>query len=166
MKSISQQTEVAYIGLGSNLGDPIQQIQTAFSELSALPAIRMVAQSPLYRSPPVGPADQPDYINAVACIRTALSAEMLLDALQELEQVHHRRRIRHWGPRTLDLDLLLFGDQVIQSERLTVPHPQMTKRRFVLQPLIDIAPDLVIIGSGPVSDVLAHCPRMDLTSVQ
>ncbi len=162
---MSQQTEVAYIGLGSNLDDPIQQVQTAFDELADLPAIRMVAESGLYRSPPVGPADQPDYINAVACIHTTLSAEALLDALQELEQVHHRRRIRHWGPRTLDLDLLLLGDQVIQTERLIVPHPQLTQRRFVLQPLLAIAPDLVVVGLGPVSALLAQCPPMDLVSV-
>lgn len=165
LKLMSQQAEVAYIGLGSNLDDPMQQVQTAFDELAILPAIRMVAKSGLYRSPPVGPADQPDYINAVACIQTTLSAEPLLDALQGLEQAHHRRRIRHWGPRTLDLDLLLLGDQVIQSERLVVPHPQLTKRRFVLQPLMEIAPDLVIVGLGPVSVLLAQCPQMDLISV-
>ena len=150
MQPLAQQAEVAYIGLGSNLDNPIQQIQTAFNELAALPTICMVAQSGLYRSPPLGPVDQPDYINAVACIRVALSAESLLEALQGLEQAHHRQRTCHWGPRTLDLDLLLFGDQVIRSKRLTVPHPQLTRRRFVLQPLIEIAPDLVIAGLGAV----------------
>ncbi|MEL6711452.1 MAG: 2-amino-4-hydroxy-6-hydroxymethyldihydropteridine diphosphokinase [Pseudomonadota bacterium] len=159
---MSKQTEVAYIGLGSNLDDPIQQVQTAFNELAALPEVEMMAQSGLYRSAPVGPADQPDYINAVACIRTTLPAEALLDALQGLEQVHHRRRIRHWGPRTLDLDLLLFGEHTIRSERLIVPHPELTKRQFVLQPLMEIAPDLVIVESGPVKRLLAQCPHMDL----
>lgn len=155
----AQQPELAYIGLGSNLENPVQQVRTAFGELAELPETQVVAQSGLYRSAPVGPADQPDYINAVAGLRTALAAEALLDALQGLEQVHHRRRIRHWGPRTLDLDLLLLGDQVIRSERLIVPHPQLTRRRFVLQPLVEIAPDLVIPGLGHVRDLLAQCPQ-------
>ncbi len=165
MKPTLQQTEIAYIGLGSNLDDPIQQIQTAFKGLAALPETRTLAQSGLYRSPPVGPADQPDYINAVACIQTTLQAEALLDALQGLEQAHHRKRLRHWGPRTLDLDILLFGEHTIQTERLVVPHPQLTQRRFVLEPLVAIAPDLLIVGLGPAKDLLAACPQMDLAAV-
>lgn len=152
----------AYIGLGSNLDNPVNQVRSALGELSELPATKCVAQSELYRSAPLGPADQPDYVNAVASVQTALSAVGLLDALQMLEQRHHRIRVQHWGPRTLDLDLLLFGDEVIQSAALVVPHPELANRRFVLQPLLEIAPALVVPGIGQLCDVLAVCPDRSL----
>ena len=148
----------AYIGLGSNLDHPVNQVRSALDELAELTNTQTVAQSKLYRSAPLGPADQPDYVNAVAAVQTMLSAEALLDALQAIELAHHRVRVQHWGPRTLDLDILLFGDEWIQSEPLTVPHPELANRRFVLQPLCEIAPELVVPGMGQLADLLANCP--------
>jgi 2-amino-4-hydroxy-6-hydroxymethyldihydropteridine diphosphokinase len=133
----------AYIGLGSNLASPLRQVRQAIAELAQLPASRLVAVSCIYRSHPMGPADQPDYINAVAAIETRLSPLELLDGLQAIENAHGRvRGSVQWGARTLDLDLLLYGDEIIAEPRLTVPHPGMAERSFVLQPLADIAPTL------------------------
>lgn len=145
---------ISYIGLGSNLADPIQQINTAIHELSKLPSSRLLAQSSLYRSPPFGPQDQPDYINAVVALETQLAAEELLDELQLLEQLHLRERKIHWGPRTLDLDILLYGQAVINTERLQVPHPGVTQRITVLQPLAEIAPFLTLPDGGLLIDFI------------
>lgn len=153
----------AYIGLGSNLNDPQTQIKTALGQLADLDRCRLLKASSLYLSPPMGPQDQPDYINAVALLRTTLSAESLLDGLQAIERQHARVRDRHWGPRTLDLDLLLYGQAVINSRRLTVPHPGMAERNFVLYPLAELDPQLVIPGQGTVKALLAQCPDTDLT---
>ncbi|WP_249975233.1 2-amino-4-hydroxy-6-hydroxymethyldihydropteridine diphosphokinase [Vreelandella olivaria] len=128
----------AYIGLGSNLENPVTQVRQALIELNDLPLGRLVAASSLYATPPVGPQDQPDFINAVAAIETRLSPLALLDQLQALEQRHRRRRLRHWGPRTLDLDLLLYDQQAINHPRLQVPHPEMHERGFVLIPLAEL----------------------------
>ena len=128
-----------YIGLGSNLQNPEQQINRAFIELGQIPDTQLLTYSPLYRSAAIGPAGQPDYINACAALETQLDAHTLLDALQAIEIDHQRIRKQHWGPRTLDLDILLFGDQVIHTERLQVPHPYLCRRNFVLYPLADIA---------------------------
>src|SRR5690554_4598604 len=117
-----------YIGIGSNLDDPVAQVRQALVELSRLPLTQYIAASRLYRSRPVGPQNQPDFINAVALLRTRLSPLALLDQLQALEQRHRRVRQRRWGPRTLDLDLLLFDDSVLTLPRLTVPHPEMARR--------------------------------------
>lgn len=151
-----------YIGLGSNLDDPRAQLRRAFEELAGIADSQIAARSPVYRSDPIGPPGQPDYLNAVVRLDTALAAEALLDALQAIEQAHQRQREIHWGPRTLDLDLLLYGDMEIASSRLQVPHPYMTERAFVLYPLADIAPDLVIPGHGPLVDLLAACPATGL----
>lgn len=137
-------TILSYIGLGSNLSDPIQQVSSALHELSLLPQTRLIAQSSLYRTPPMGPPGQPDYINAVVGLETNLAADALLHELQRLEREHERQRIIHWGPRTLDLDILLYGDAVIQSAVLQVPHPGLAQRIFVVQPLMEIAPGLVL----------------------
>ena len=147
----------AYVGLGSNLEQPRQQLTEALSELAGLSGCRLAAHSSLYLSPPMGPADQPDYVNAVASIVTRLSAESLLDALQAIENRHGRVRAgERWGPRTLDLDLLLFGGSRIQTERLQVPHPRMAERAFVLVPLAEIAPgELQIPGLGQLDDLLS-----------
>ncbi len=134
----------AYIGLGSNLDSPLRQVKQAIAELAQLSRSRLCAVSRLYRSRPMGPADQPDYINAVAAVDTRLEPLELLDALQAIEQVHRRVRKDHWGPRTLDLDLLLYGECVIEEPRLIVPHYGMQERSFVLRPLQDIAPALVL----------------------
>lgn len=133
---------VAYVGLGSNLADPARQVETALQELDGLPHTRLVKRSSLYRTKPVGYADQPDFINAVAQLETGLPAERLLDELQALEARHGRERSFPNAPRTLDLDLLLFGKLVLRTDRLTVPHPRMKERAFVLDPLREIAPDL------------------------
>ena len=133
---------VAYVGLGSNLADPVRQVETAFDELDQLPETRLVKRSSLYRTKPAGYAAQPDFVNAVAQLQTGLPPERLLDALQAIEARHGRERSFPNAPRTLDLDLLLFGKLVLRTERLTVPHPRMRERAFVLDPLREIAPDL------------------------
>jgi 2-amino-4-hydroxy-6-hydroxymethyldihydropteridine diphosphokinase len=135
---------IAYIGLCSNLADPLQQVQTALRELAAIPETRVIAQSSLYQNPPMGPQDQPDYINAVAGLVTTLNPEALLDALQAIEQLHQRERLIRWGARTLDLDMLLYGQELISTERLEVPHTGLKQRIFVVQPLLEIAPELIL----------------------
>ena len=155
-----------YIGLGSNLEDPRQQVSTALEELAALADCQLVSASHLYRSDPDGPPGQPDYINAVACLDTTLEAHALLDQLQAIEQAHDRVRKIHWGPRTLDLDLLLYGDQQINTERLTVPHAFMTERGFVLWPLAEIAPDIELPDGRKLEQLLSLCPMGTLEQIQ
>jgi 2-amino-4-hydroxy-6-hydroxymethyldihydropteridine diphosphokinase len=145
---------LAFVGLGSNLDGPAGQLRRALLELADLPHTRLIRHSPLYGSTPLGPPDQPDYVNAVAMLQTSLDAHSLLDELQAVEQRHGRERADRWGPRTLDLDLLLYGDELIDSPRLQVPHPQMHRRAFVLVPLNDLAPDLELPGLGPLLDYL------------
>ena len=134
----------AYVALGSNLENPGMQLQRAVDEIASVPGIELTGCSQLYLSDPVGPEDQPDYCNAVVKIETTLEPLALLDAMQAIEQNHGRVRSVRWGPRTLDLDILLYGNQVIESERLTIPHYQMHVRNFVLCPLTDISPELVM----------------------
>lgn len=143
---------LAYVGLGSNLDDPVRQVLQAFDELDGLPHTRVVKRSSLFRTAPVGHAAQPDYVNAVARLETGLPAERLLDELQRIEAAHGRRRSFPNAPRTLDLDLLLFGGLQLSSERLGVPHPRLHERAFVLEPLIELDPQLVIPGLGPARD--------------
>lgn len=132
-----------YIALGSNLANPLHQVQSALNALAELPQTQLIATSSLYRTPPLGPQDQPDYLNAVVALDTDLSAENLLDHTQKIELEHGRvRKDERWGPRTLDLDILLFGDEIINTERLTVPHYDMKNRQFMLYPLAEIAPEL------------------------
>lgn len=156
---------LVYIGLGSNLQNPLQQIKTAINDLQSLAGVTIITVSSLYQSPPMGPADQPDYINAVISLETSLSPHQLLDALQSVEQLHGRERKRHWGERTLDLDILLYGDQILDDERLTIPHPGMHERAFVLYPLAEIAPDIEIPGRGALQQILPSCPLGDLQQV-
>lgn len=134
---------ISYIGLGSNLEDPQQQLRSALTALAALPSTKLVSSSSFYRSTAVGPGQQPDYINAVCRLDTELCAESLLSALQQIEKAQGRVRTQKWGPRTLDLDLLLYGNQNIELPHLQVPHPRMFERNFVLYPLAEIATDLV-----------------------
>ena len=133
---------IAYVGIGSNLDDPRAQVLRAFDELDELPHTRLVKKSSLYRSAPVGHAAQPDFVNAVAQIETALPAERLLAELQAIEARHGRRRSFANAPRTLDLDLLLYGTAQLGTPTLQVPHPRMQERAFVLKPLLEIAPQL------------------------
>ena len=156
----------AFIGLGSNLDNPEHQILQAMDELDCLPESCLKRASSLYVSAPVGPQEQPDYINAVAEIHTELPPMVLLDELQRIENHHGRVRQQHWGPRTLDLDLLLYGDQIIQEQRLSVPHPAMVQRGFVLQPLKEIAPLLQVPGLGTVQMLAAACAGQQVRRMQ
>ena len=135
---------VAYVGIGSNLDDPVRHVRRAFDELDRLPHTRLVKKSSLYRSAPLGYEKQPDFINAVAQLETGLPAERLLAELQEIEARHGRKRSFPNAPRTLDLDLLLYGRAELSSPALTVPHPRMHERAFVLRPLMEIAPELEV----------------------
>lgn len=157
---------LAYIGLGSNLEAPAEQIKTALTDLQSLPATQLLKTSSLYASPPMGPQDQPDYINAVALLDTTLAAHELLDALQAIEQQHGRQRKRHWGERTLDLDILLYGQQMIEDERLSVPHPGLTQRAFVVYPLLEIAGDMPIPGQDTLQVIASRCSRGALKIVE
>jgi 2-amino-4-hydroxy-6-hydroxymethyldihydropteridine diphosphokinase len=148
---------LAFVGLGANLGEPRRQVEAALGELDAIPRTRVVKRSSLYRSCPLGYANQPDFINAVAELDTALEARGLLAELQAIETRHGRSRSFANAPRTLDMDLLLFGDEVFSGEELTVPHPRMHERAFVLKPLLEIAPQVRIPGRGPAKDFIAAC---------
>lgn len=149
----------AFIGLGSNLRNPTAQLARAITELASLPDTTLVAQSPFYASTPVGPQDQPDFVNGAVWLSTGLAPHALLDQLQAIEQAHGRERLRHWGPRTLDLDLLVFGNQTLDGERLTVPHPELCNRDFVLQPLLDLNPDLTLPEGTAIATLRAQCPN-------
>lgn len=135
---------ICYIGLGANLNNPHTQIQTAVEFLKHLPSTQLLVVSSYYGSKPLGPQDQPDYQNAVAEITTELTPTELLDALQAQEQQQGRIKLRHWGERCIDLDILLYGDLVLESERLTLPHKELKKRSFVVMPLQEIAPQLIL----------------------
>lgn len=152
----------AYIGLGANLASPARQIWQALHRLAALPDSHLAGVSALYQSSPMGPQDQPDYINAVAALDTTLSPEVLLDALQAIEQCQGRLRQRRWGERTLDLDLLLYGNEQWHSPRLTIPHPGLSERDFVLVPLASLAPDLQLPDGRALASLtpLSHNLRL------
>ena len=154
----------AYIAIGSNLADPVAQANKAIEALRHHPHIKLIACSSLYSSTPMGPQDQPDYINAVAEIQTELSPLELLDATQAIEQ--HQGRVRkdeRWGPRSLDLDILLYSDQVIDNERLTVPHYGMKVREFVLYPLYEISPNLSLPDGIELKSLLNSIDRNGLS---
>jgi 2-amino-4-hydroxy-6-hydroxymethyldihydropteridine diphosphokinase len=148
---------LAYVGLGANLGRPDRQVREALAALAALPGTRLLAKSSLYRSAPVGVGEQPEFTNAVAAIETGLEARPLLEALLAIEARFGRRRESAGAARTLDLDLLLYGDRTIDELGLVVPHPRMHERAFVLVPLAEIAPDAVIPGKGRVAALLDNC---------
>ena len=153
----------AYVALGANLQDPRQQVLRALEELGTLPGTRVTARSSLYRTAPLGYADQPDFINAVAQIETTLAPRALLAALLEIEHRHGRARSFRNAPRTLDLDLLLYGGAHFHEDGLTLPHPRMHARGFVLRPLLEIAPAAVIPGRGRAADWLAACADQYVT---
>lgn len=156
---------ICYIGLGSNLAQPRQQIEKALAALGKLASSRLLKASSLYSSAPVGPQDQPDYVNAVAAIETTLAPLDLLDALQALETAAGRQRLRHWGERTLDLDVLLYGEALLDLPRLTIPHPQLDKRAFVLQPLAEIAATLILPDGRPVASLLAAVADQSINKI-
>lgn len=143
----------AYVGLGSNLESPRRQIASALEALDALPGTSLQSCSSLYRTAPVGYAGQPDFVNAVVCLHTALAPRELLEALLVIEREHGRTRALRNGPRTLDLDLLLHGDVSVDEPGLQVPHPRLAERAFVLVPLAEIAPALVLPDGGTVSEL-------------
>ncbi|WP_147195342.1 2-amino-4-hydroxy-6-hydroxymethyldihydropteridine diphosphokinase [Pantoea sp. MBD-2R] len=145
-----------YLALGSNLADPLHQVQAALDALAALPDTRLVATSSLYRTPPYGPPDQPDYLNAAVALDTELAPEALLDLTQRIELEQGRvRKDERWGPRTLDLDIMLFGDLTLNTPRLIVPHYDMHNRAFMLVPLLEIVPDIVLPDGTRARDLLS-----------
>jgi 2-amino-4-hydroxy-6-hydroxymethyldihydropteridine diphosphokinase len=167
MNNSFNDTVTAYIGLGSNLADPVQQVRSARLDCAAIPGVWEIAFSSLYRSPPMGPQDQPDYVNAVMAVSTDLTAPTLLRHLQRIEQAHGRvRSERRWIARTLDLDLLIYGGHRIKTSELTVPHPGLSQRAFVVYPLAEIAPELVVPGLGRVADLVVNCPRDGLERIE
>lgn len=144
-----------YIGVGSNLADPVWQVKAGFAALAALPETTLVQTSRLYGNPPMGPVPQPDYVNAVAAIDTTYEPEPLLQALKAIEnQAGRDLNGQRWGPRPLDLDILLHGNSQYQSDTLNIPHPGMPERAFVLYPLAEISAELVIPGMGLLSDLM------------
>jgi len=152
----------AFVGLGANLGEPETQVRRAIAALGEISKTRLVGASSLYRSAPIGVAEQPDFVNAVAEIETGLSARALLDELLAIEARFGRRRDSPGAPRTLDLDLLLYGDRVIAEPGLIVPHPRMHERAFVLAPLAELAPDAVVPGKGSVAVLLVSCTNQEV----
>jgi 2-amino-4-hydroxy-6-hydroxymethyldihydropteridine diphosphokinase len=157
----------AFIGLGSNLDNPVGQINLARQTIASVSGVRERAFSALYYSRPVGPQDQPEYVNAVMQIETCLSAQALLTQLQQIENAQGRVRLLRWGARTLDLDILLYDAQQINDENLIIPHPEMPNRAFVLYPLADISGlDLLIPGKGRLADLLNVCPDGGLRRVE
>lgn len=147
----------AYVAIGSNLDDPLSQVRAAFDALAGLERSRLIARSRLYRTRPLGPQDQPDFINAAAGLLTLLSPRQLLGALKRIESALGRRApLVRWGPRRIDLDLLLHGDARLSEADLVIPHAGLPRRNFVLYPLRDIAPDLIVAPHGRISDLAAR----------
>lgn len=156
----------AYVALGSNLGDSRQHLLDAIEALAMLPHTQVIARSRIYRTPPWGKRDQPDFLNAVVALETALEPHDLLDALLAIERDAGRERNgERWGPRTLDLDLLHVDGKHVNSERLTLPHPHIADRAFVLLPLHDVAPELDIPGQGKVVDLLQNVDVQGCTAL-
>lgn len=155
----------AVIGLGANLGDPVEQLHGAIDAIVRLPHTRIVAASSFYRTAPVGFAAQPDFVNAAVSIDTGLEPRALLDALKSIEIAAGRSRSFKDAPRTLDLDVLLYDDRVIDEPGLTVPHPRMHERAFALAPLVEIEPDAVVPGRGRAADLLARCAEQKIQKI-
>lgn len=153
---------IAFIGLGSNLDEPREQLQHAFVDLDKLPDTRLLKHSSLYQSAPIGYLEQPNFVNAVAQISTALTPQTLLKSLLQIEHLHGRERTFQNAPRTLDLDLLLYDDVQLHEHGLTIPHPQMHLRAFVLQPLLEIAPDCIIPALGRAEHAFQACQHQAL----
>ncbi|MBN2168760.1 MAG: 2-amino-4-hydroxy-6-hydroxymethyldihydropteridine diphosphokinase [Actinobacteria bacterium] len=145
---------MAYVGIGSNLGDRLSNLQGCISELEKRDGIRIAAVSSAYLSKPVGEADQPDFLNGVVAVETDKSPHEFLELLQEIERMYGRKRYRHWGPRTLDADILLFNDMQLDEPGLKIPHPMMTERRFVLEPLLEIEPEVSLPDKTPLKENL------------
>jgi 2-amino-4-hydroxy-6-hydroxymethyldihydropteridine diphosphokinase len=156
---------LAYIGLGSNLNNPKQQIKTAVMALHNTKDVEVVNLSSLYQSPPVDGSKQPDYINAVCEVKTHLTALALLYVCQDIETKQHRVREKKWGARTIDLDIILYGVQVVVSKQLIIPHPEMMNRAFVLVPLAELEDDLKVPVLGPIQDLISELGEFELTKL-
>lgn len=141
------------VALGANLGEARHTLETAIQDIQAMKQTTLLKHSSVYRSYPQGPSEQADYFNQVVLLQTDLAPHALLDELQAIEDKHGRQRTQHWGPRTLDLDIIVYGDMQCDDERLTIPHPQTCHRSFVLEPLAEIAPDLLIPGHGTAASL-------------
>ncbi|PHM39000.1 2-amino-4-hydroxy-6- hydroxymethyldihydropteridine diphosphokinase [Xenorhabdus mauleonii] len=153
-----------YVAIGSNQASPLQQVNNALAALKTIPETTLVAQSSFYRTKPMGPQDQPDFLNLAVALDTLLPAETLLDHTQAIELAQGRvRKNERWGPRTLDLDIMLFGEHVIETERLTVPHYGLKQREFMLYPLAEIAPGLVFPDGETLAERLTQVPENGLT---
>ncbi|MDC9590966.1 2-amino-4-hydroxy-6-hydroxymethyldihydropteridine diphosphokinase [Xenorhabdus sp. XENO-10] len=153
-----------YIAIGSNLVNPLQQVNNALAALKKIPDTTLVVRSSFYRTKPMGPQDQPDYLNLAVALETQLSPETLLDHTQSIELEQGRvRKDERWGPRTLDLDIMLFGDHIIATERLTIPHYGLKQREFMLYPLAEIAPNLVFPDGETLAERLKQVPENGLT---
>ena len=157
---------IAYIGLGSNMNSPVKQIKSAITSIEEIISTKIIGMSSLYKSKPVGPQNQDDYINAVIKIETKLVPYQLLACLHDIEEQHGRIRKEHWGPRILDLDILIFGNEIMVDEKLTIPHPEIENRSFVLAPLIEIDPDCIIPKKGLASDLLATIGKDNIVQIQ
>lgn len=159
-------SHLVYIGLGANLNDPLTTVRTAIDELAQITNTQLVGRSRIYISKPMGPADQPDYVNAVVALQTELSPHELYSATSNIEQIHGRTRDgAHWGPRTLDLDILLYGNQQIDDETLTIPHYGLTEREFVVYPILDIDSELVLPCGTKLQDVATNLPFNDMKAI-
>lgn len=156
---------IAFLGLGSNLDSPLDQLTNAIKAINTIPSTSLIQTSSFYKNRPVGPRDQPDFLNAVASIDTGLSPQKLLDHMQGIETQQGRKRHIRWGARTLDLDILLFGDDIINTTRLVIPHPELHKRAFVIHPLYEIAPELEIPGQGPLKDLFQNIDTNDMEKI-
>ncbi len=156
---------IAYIGLGSNLAQPVQQIERALLALDQLPNSYLLSYSSLYQSAPMGPQDQPPFINAVAKLATGFTPIELLDQLQAIENQQGRVREERWGARTLDLDLLLYDHTIMQTDRLTLPHYGIKDRDFVLKPLVELSPEMSLPDGSLIKDLLEKCPQYDLVAL-
>ena len=155
-----------FVGIGSNMDRPKRHVRQAMEDLAALPSTRLAGRSSLYRTSPVGPRNQSDFVNAVAELDTALAPLVLLGHLRRIERRHGRVRVQHWGRRTLDLDLLLYGSITLNHPRLSIPHPRMHERLFVLAPLRELRPELAIPGRGRVAALAEGLSRKDRHSVR
>lgn len=166
VSAFGQMDERVFIALGSNLGNPVQQIDTAILAIASHDAIERIKLGKIYQSKPHGPQGQPDFLNTVLEIRTTLSPEYLLAFLHRIEAEQNRERLQHWGPRTIDLDIVLFGERVCDTETLTIPHPRAHEREFVLLPLQDIDNTITIPLLGEVSECIQKLPATTMKVIR
>lgn len=156
---------LCYLGLGSNLDNPNKQLSIALDAIKNSPSFTFISCSSLYHSAPVDGSTQPTFVNAVVAITTTLSPQQLLAWCKQQEQAQHRMHLYRWGPRTIDIDILLYGNSVYRSDTLTIPHPEMHHRDFVLLPLAEIAPELGLPNGKPLSDMISKIPKKTIIAI-